>query len=167
MSLWRPTAEEIRQINFCLTKGGRQDVTKAILGSLDHSAKLLTPPQSEQKSSGDLLEVRVRLREALLRPGSSPDCRRRRLQEYQQAVDNTFVEPLLERAMQASDPNERSRLGGLAEVNRLLHPSVELYSAKLEREIFRSGLRGDGEVLKTQELMKMFDVLCNLTKGKK
>ena len=165
--LWRPTAAEIRRINLCLIKGNRKDVAKAILDSLDQSAKPLTPSRSDKGSSGDFLESRARFREALLRPGSSQDYLQRRLREYQEAVDSTFVKPVFDRAIGESDPDERCRLGGLAAVNRLLHPSVELYSAKLEREITRSGLRGNGEALKIGELMKMFDVLYRLTKEDK
>ena len=85
--------------------------------------------------------------EALLRPGGRGHERRRRLREYQQAVDTTFVKPLLERAAQEMDPHKRSRLGGLAAVNRLLHPAVELYAARLEREITKAGLHSDGGTL--------------------
>jgi hypothetical protein len=165
--LWRPTMREIRRIGFCLTKGNRKDVTKAILDSLDQSAKSLTPSESGTRPLGDLLASRARLRQVLLRPGAGPEHRRRRLREYQRAVDNTFVEPLLARAGNESDLDERSRLGGLAAVNRLLHPSVELYSAKLEQEIARTGLRGDGPMFQTQELMKMFDVLYKFAKESK
>ncbi len=165
--VWQPAAAEIRRIAFCLTKGSRKDVTKAILDSLDQSGVRLTPCQREKGSSGDLLESRARLREALSRPGSGADCRRRQLREYQQAVDSTFVDPVLKCAVGESDSDERSRLGCLAAVNRLLHPSVELYSAKLEREITRGGLRGSGEGLQTRELLKIFDVVYKLTKERK
>ena len=39
------------------------------------------------------------------------------------------------------------------------HPSAELYLAKLEREIVSNGPRGDGDVLKAKDLMKLFDLL--------
>ena len=74
------------------------------------------------------------------------------------------MEPVLERAARESDPDERSRLAGLAAINRVLHPNVELYVAKLEREIARSGLRGNEAVPKTHELTKVFDVLYKYTK---
>ena len=164
--VWRPSLEEIRQIHFCLTHGQRTDVTRAILRSLDQSTSPLAPP-SEKGPVNDLVTSRARLRAVLLRPGSSPGQRRRRLREFQEAADGTFVEPVLERAANALDPDERSRLGGLAAVNRVLHPTVEVYAAKLERGIVRAGLRGAADVPDTRELMRMLDILYKLTKRDK
>ena len=167
VSVWRPAAAEIRRIMYCLTNGNRKDVRQAILSSLDQSAKPLAPSASDKGSHGSLLQTRARLRKALRRPESNPAYRRRRLSEYQQSVDRTFVDPLLELAGGESDLDKRSRLGALAAVNRLLHPSVELFAAELEKQITRGGLHGDAEVLKTGELMKIFDLLFKFTKKEK
>ena len=73
----------------------------------------------------------------------------------------------LERATVESDLNERSRLAGLAEVNRILHPTVALHLARLEKEIVRSGLRGDTKVFEIGGLMKAFDALHKLSQESK
>ncbi len=165
--LWRPTPLEIRRIALCLTSGARRDVLEAICESIDSSGKPLAPPPSDKDSSGSLLESRTRFRAALLQPDGNPEQRRRRLRDYQAAVENTFVRPMLERAASESDADERSRLGGLAAANRLLHVNVELYWAKFEREIARKGVRGVGEMPETRELMKMFDIVYKFSQGKK
>jgi hypothetical protein len=162
--VWRPTAEEVRQIAICLWNGRRKDVVKAILRSINQSGKPLAAAASEAGSIDDFLEARAALRESLLRPASNPDYRRRRLHDYQQAVDRCFVQPILARAAQQHDPDDRSRLAGLAAANRLLHPSIELYCAKLEKEIAKTGLRGDGALPQTRELTRILDVVYRLTK---
>ena len=77
-----------------------------------------------------------------------------------------FVSPFLERAAAERFPNERSRLASLAGVNALLHPMVELYLAKIQLEIIRSGQRCDLAALDNKPLMKLFQVLCSLAKGR-
>jgi hypothetical protein len=165
--VWRPAAAEIRRIKYCLTQGKRKDVVKTILVSLDQSAKPLADSPHAPKSGRTLSETRVRFQEALLRPGSNPAYRRRRLQAFQQAVDRALVEPLLERAADESDPDERSRLAALAALNRLLHPHVELALAKFAKEMTKNGLRGDAAVLDVRDLVKLFDRVYRLTKEKK
>ena len=71
---------------------------------------------------------------------------------------------MLDRAARESDPDERSRLGGLAAINRLLHPTRRCL-AGLEKTIARKGLRGG--LPDARELMKQFDVLHKLTQRKK
>ena len=77
------------------------------------------------------------------------------------------MEPLLERAAGELDPDERSRLAALAEVNRLLHPHVELSLAKFAKDLTKKGLRGDEELRDLRSLIKIFDVLYRLTKEAK
>jgi hypothetical protein len=165
--LWRPEMADIQQIAKCLEIGDGSDVIEAILRNLDQSAKALAKSDDEPESSGSLSEIRLRLREVLLRPGSSPDRRRQQLRKYQRAVEEAYVNPVLELAAAESDPDKRSRLAAMAEANRLLHPSVMLYSARLEKEISLRGLHGDWKALDSCALMKIFDALYKLTKGKK
>jgi hypothetical protein len=162
--VWRPTMAEIQKISLCLRSGNERDVTKAILSSLDQSAKPLSPSQDNKEPSGGFLEARARFHEALLRPGGSSDNRRRRLREYQQAVESTFVEPVLKLAAEERDPKRRSQLAGLAGVNQMLHPAVELYLAKREKEVAKKGLRADGQDGAVRELLRMYETLFKFTK---
>ena len=161
--LWQPTTREIHALARCQKVGSKADVVQAILSNIDQSANPLAPSKNRQESSIDILKTGARLRKSLLSPESSPAQRRRALRDFQRAVDDLFVNPYLDRA--AADPQlmTRSRLAGLAQVNRLLHPSVMLHLARLEKEISRNGLRGDGKALDIRGLLKLFDVLGTLS----
>ena len=160
--IWRPTAGEVHRIAYCLAKGDRKDVRKAILASLRGSSQLLGLTQGETDEPVSLLEARARLREALLRPGGKSGERRRRLRQHQEAIDNALVRPLLEEAAAEFDPMRRSQLAALAGVNQMLHPAVELYLAGQEKEVAKRGLRAGGQNPAIQDLMKMFDAVSKL-----
>jgi len=167
VSVWRPTVAEIQQITFALSKGVQHDVVQAILKSIDQSAQPVIPSARDQGTPGDFLQARARLHEALARPRSGPNYRRRRLQAYQKAVDKNFVEPLLLRAAEESNPQEGSRLAVLAEINRLLYPSLALYAARLEREIIRTGPSGKEDSLQNKDVMKLFELVYRFTKERR
>jgi hypothetical protein len=49
----------------------------------------------------------------------------------------------------------------------LLHPTVELHLAKLEKETVNAGLGGSSEASGLKELIKLFDVVYRFTKGRR
>lgn len=161
---WRPTAADLQKIIFSLANGTRKDVQRAIVNSLRGSAKLMGQSQDEQDEPCSLTEARARLREVLVRPGSRPAERRRRLRHYRQALAGGLVDPLLQQAAEEPDPTRRSRLAALAGLNEVLHPTVELFLANQEKEIAKQGLKADAQKSSVRDLMKMFDTACKLTK---
>lgn len=165
VSVWQPDTAEIRSLAKCLEVGGRKAVIDAILSSLDQSAKPLAPSESQQKVADGVQATGARLRKALLRSDGTPAQRRKQWREYLRAVDDALVTPLLELAEMESDLDERSRLAGLAQINRLLHSNAMCYLAKLEKEIATHGLRGDGNAYEAQGVTKLLDVLYRFTKG--
>ena len=157
--VWRPSETDLQRIVFCLTKGNRRHVRKAIEASLRSNAKLINQAQVNVEEPSTLPETRARLREALLRPGGKPGERRRWLRRHQQAIDDIFVTPFLEQAIAEPDPQKRSQLAGLAGINQVVYPAVEVYLAKREKELARRGLNADGQGTDVRDLMKMFDIL--------
>ena len=111
------------------------------------------------EDAGNLPEIRARLRDALLRPGGQPSERRRWLRRHQRAIEDLFVTPFLEQAAAELDPQKRSQLAGLAGINQLVHPAVEVYLAKREKDLANRGLRAQPQSNEVKDLMKMFDIL--------
>jgi len=167
MFVWRPTVADVRRIACCLQMGSQKHVRNAILISLRGSSQLLGLTHGETDDCLSLLEARIRLREALLRPGGRSSERRRRLRQHQEAVESALVNPLLEEAASEFDPKRRSRLAALAGINRILYPAVELYLAGKEKEVAKRGLRAGGQDPAIQDLVKMFDAVSKLCKESK
>jgi hypothetical protein len=161
--LWQPPQKDLRRIRYCLSIGERKDVQDSIFGSLRRSAKLVTQAEGDADAPSGLLETRRRLQEALLRSGTSPADRRRRLQLYRHAIDASLVAPLVEQATAELDPKKRSHLAGLAQINQVLYPAVELYMAKRDKEVAKRGVDAWDAVSDVRDLMKMFDILFKFT----
>lgn len=162
--VWRPAAQELRQIAYCVSNGSRKDVRRALLASLRHSAKLVAQSTDTPKPQQTLLEARARLRKALLRAGGNSDEVRRRLREYQRAIHETFVAPLMESAVEEPDLQKRSQLAALASINQMLHTEVEFYLAIQAKAVTHKGLRSDSHDSGLRDLLKMFDILFRFAK---
>jgi hypothetical protein len=78
-------------------------------------------------------------------------------------MDAAFVIPLIEQAAAEPDPKRRSHLAGLARINEVLFPAVELYLAKREKEVAKRGVEAWDQVSDVRDLMKMFDTLFKFT----
>ncbi len=161
--LWRPSHAQLRRIAYCLDNADRQDVQRAIVASIRGDSKLTSHGRSEVDEPGNLLEAQASLQEALLRSGTNPAVRRRRLRQHRQAVDSAFVTPLLELSAEEPDLKRRSRLAGLAHINQLLHPAVELHLAKHDKEVAKRGVEAWDQVSDVRDLMKLFDMLFKFT----
>ena len=157
--VWRPAEEDLQRIVFCLSKGSRKHVRKAIKASLRRNSKLVSHTQEDVKDAENLQEIRARLRDALLRPGVQPGERRRCLRRHQRAIEDLFVTPFLEQAAAELDPQKRSQLAGLAGINQLVHPAAEVYLAKREKDLANRGLRAQPQSNEIKDLMKMYDIL--------
>jgi hypothetical protein len=157
--VWRPAEEDLQRIVFVLSKGSRKHVRKAVIASLRRNSKLVSHTQEDVEDAGKLPEIRARLRDALLRPGGQPSERRRCLRRHQRAIEDMFVTPFLEQAAAELDPQKRSQLAGLAGINQLVHPAVEVYLAKREKDLANRGLRAQLQSNEVKDLMKMFDIL--------
>ncbi len=162
--VWRPTLTEVRAIADTVRIGRSQDVVQAIQGSLEQSCTPLAPDPVESDSQASMLQCGRRLNEVLVRPDSTRDLRRRRVRAYRDAIEERIVKPLLLRAADVQDCNERNRLIGLAELCRSLYPAAATQRAKLERELVERGLSGDGEALDFRGVLKGFDTLCKMLK---
>ena len=134
---WRPSPKDLRRISDCLSIGEPRNVQRAILGSLRRSSGLATQADGDVDESSSLLATRTRLQEALSRSSTSPSERRRRLRLHREAVDTAFVTPVLEQAVEEPDPKRRSHLAGLARINQVLFPAVDLYLAKRDKDAAR------------------------------
>ena len=161
--VWRPTQGQFERIKYCLANAERKDLQKAIVTSLRSSVQPLGQPGNDGSVSGSFREVRARFQEALSRPSMSPAERRRRLHHYQQAVEQALVAPVIEQAKREVDPKRRSRLAGLARINQMLYPAVELHLATYEKEVAKRGVRAQHELSDVRDLMKMFDLLYKFT----
>jgi hypothetical protein len=161
--LWRPSPKDLRRISDCLSIGERRNVQRAILGSLRCSSGLATQADGDVDEPSSLLETRTRLQEALSRSSTSPGERRRRLRLHREAVDTAFVTPVLEQAVEEPDPKRRSHLAGLARINEVLFPAVELYLARRDKEVAKRGVEAWDHVSDVRDLMKMFDTLFKFT----
>lgn len=157
--VWRPTSLDVREIADCLRIGRLQDVVQIIQGSLEQSCTPLASDSAESSSQASLLECERRLNNVLLRPDSSRTRRRRSIRAYCQAVEEGIVKPLLSKAADAADFNEKNRLVGLAELCRLLYPATATHRARFEKELVERGLSGDREALDLRGLLKGFDTL--------
>jgi hypothetical protein len=161
--LWRPAQDDLRRIDYCLAKGQRKHLQRAIIASLRRNAESVTQVQGDADESSSLLATRTRLQEALSRSSTSPGERRRRLRLHREAIDTAFVTPVLEQAVEEPDPKRRSHLAGLARINQVLFPAVDLYLAKRDKEVAKRGAEAWDQVSDVRDLMKMFDTLFKFT----
>lgn len=162
--VWRPTSTDVRAIAGCLRIGQLQDVVQVIQGSLEQNCTPLASDPAESNSQVSMLECERRLNDVLLRPDSSRARRRRCIRAYRQAVEEQIVKPLLSRAADVQDLNEKNRLMGLAELCRSLYPVTATHRARFERELVERGLSGDGEALDFRGFLKGFDTLGKMLK---
>ena len=160
--VWRPTSLDVRAIANGLRIGQLSDVVQIIQGSLEQSCTPLASDSAESSSQASLLECERRLNNVLLRPDSSRSRRRRSIRAYRQSIEAAIVKPLLSRATEVQDLNEKNRLMGLAELCRLLYPATATHRARFEKELVERGLSGDGEALDLRGLLKGFDTLGKL-----
>jgi hypothetical protein len=162
--VWQPTTTEIEGLAKCLQLGGKSDVVAAISSSLAHSSTPLAPEPAEANPVADLLKIEKRLHAALMNPETGRTRLRRLLRKQRQGVDESIVKPLLEKAQDESDPEERIRLTALAQFTGTLRSTTVSHAARLEKEISDHGLRGDGKAFDVQGLAKAYDVLLKLCK---
>lgn len=164
--LWMPETRELQTIANIVAIGGRKNVARAILESLDQSAKPLVASEETEVSIEEFSELSAKLRAELRRSSSNRGRVRRLLREFQIAVNKIHVQPILEMADQTSDVKEKSRLAGLVQLNEILHPTIMSYSAKLARSIAQDSSLTTGMLLENREVMKLFDALDKLTRSK-
>ena len=164
--VWTPAIEDVERVKFCLANSGREQVRAAILDSLDGGLVQATDTEDQFTLPNDLPGIWTALRETSLHGSRNSRLEKQLWDEYERMIHVELVEPLVRQAQQEPDPENRARLLGIAVINRLLHPTAELYSANLTRQVRKTGIRKarlvDGREL--APVTKLLDQLFNLLK---
>lgn len=165
--VWAPTGQDIQAIGRCAALGTRDDVVAAILESLDGRAKPLALSQKNLLRLTGLAKATADLRRELLRSHSTASSRRKMVRRVGDEVELAFAGPLLAKAAAETDPEERMRLTTLAGTERILTPTLVRVAARLEQDLERNGVSGDGAIADIVALTKLVDAKSKLMKREK
>jgi hypothetical protein len=141
------------------------DVSSIVgFGEEEEKPKQLGPPTDYPTALARLQAARFDENKSI---PTGPDERKRVWQSCQRLLYEQVVGPLMEDAMAAANPIERTLRLGVAELSHVFHIQTVLLAEKLNRQIAERGIdRVDAlpeEQLKN--LMAMADRLLNITKG--
>ena len=150
MFLWTPTKGNIERVTFCLAKATCEDVQAGFLESMDERRVEITSTEEIFARPKDLIEAIGRLREVLLHRTGNRKLKRHVLAEYAAMLETELITPLIQQALETMDPIQRSRLLAIANMNRIVHPATEVYSAAFAQRIAKSGVRKAGSIMTTE-----------------
>ena len=176
LGLWLPEGEEIERLRFFAENrqtdlfretmlDSAYDVSSIVgFGKEEEKPKQLGPPTDYPTALARLQAARFDENKSI---PTGPDERKRVWQSCQRLLYEQVVGPLMEDAMAAANPIERTLRLGVAELSHVFHTQTVLLAEKLNRQIAERGIdRVDAlpeEQLKN--LMAMADRLLNITKG--
>lgn len=166
--VWRASEEDLERFRFCLEHASREHVRAALLKSMEGMIPATEPPE-DCSSVSSLVEAHRRLDEMASDPLVDGQWRKELWADYERALDNDLVEPLLREAARHTEPEERVRLSTLANLTRVLGPEAIRISQKLGRQVVRGRSRKVEPVTEKEwdRMLKMFEKVIALTKGDK
>lgn len=143
VSVWTPTIEECRRIEFCLKNGSLGHLQEAVRVSLEETSVLI--PGSAETRPPDR-QVSVTLLKSH-RPGVDGKDREAKLwRDVEVAIDRDIIEPLRRAAMASTDPMRRNQGLMAAETSRLLQLQLVRQDVLFARSVRDSGLDHCGSI---------------------
>ena len=169
MYSWKPTREGVERVRYLIRGYTRDDVRTALLDSTDGALVQLTGTEEDRELPEDLPGIVAMLRQNQLDRPHSRKLERQLWAKYEAEIEKLLVSPLIQQALEAMNPTERSRLFAIAGVNRIVHPAAEVFAADFARRIAKVGIRKAGSIIgtKLEPLLKFYTILLNLIKAGK
>jgi hypothetical protein len=165
--LWKPSEKHLKQLGYQLQYQDVNQVRAWLLNCMAESATAMNAnPRVKRPPARTLVEA-FRAWQLAERNWMNPVVRQKAYEQLCELIDRQRFDPLVEEALQASDPLERNAGLALAETSRLLQPLVMLLTEKIRRSIAEKGTRA-GSILTKEELTQVLglsDRLLALTEG--
>ena len=120
--MWRPSIEEMKRFEFCITHAGFQRARAAILASVESSTVQLIVHRRTDESPKNLAEALEKLRSLRSRPKRDSEDERRAWEQIQRLIQTESVAPLQEAAADIVDPIEREFWRLAAMNGQILYP---------------------------------------------
>lgn len=137
VGVWRPTEDELEDVESCIHHGEVQQARQLLLQSAEDYRYALhdwdDQPWLPKEPTSDYLAARRHLRQTQRRHArgqATDDEIRQASEEFEDAVHVHLLDPLIEQGMSNSEPRERNLAVALADVCRQLHglsPTLSQY----------------------------------------
>jgi len=163
--LWKPSEEHLKQLGYRLVYQNVNKVRAWLLDSMEEDARAIDADLIVKRSPAPTIDDAFRAWQQAERNPTNQFGRQKAYDQYCELVDRQRFDPLVEEALQTSDPLERNAELALAETSRLLQPQVQLLTEKIRRSIGEKGTR-EGSILTKEELesvLALSDRLIALT----
>jgi hypothetical protein len=162
--VWQPEEADLRRIGFRLAHGSRSEVAESVLECAEASARPIGDLEARPTRASGLPVAAKKLRAVLVRSESRSAERRRAWRNYERALHDALVAPLLAAADDARGPAERDRFTNWAVNTRILHPAAELVLAQLEKLIVQGGLRGGEPLPGIAQLLRLQEMQLKIAR---
>lgn len=165
--IWKPTKKHLEQLAYRLKYQNVDHVCDGLLNVMEQDSSTIEQASFPKPSPAQTISEAYRAWQKAERNSMNPNGSQKAFEQLCEMHDRQRIDPLVEEAMQASDPLERNAELALAEVSRLLQPIVLLLTEKIRRSIGEKGTRV-GSVVSKEEMASVLaqtDRLIALTKG--
>jgi hypothetical protein len=165
--LWKPSQSYLKQLGYQLEYQDVKLVRAGLLNSMAEDATAMDADLSVKRPPARTIVEAYRAWQLAERNPMNPVGRQKAYEQLFELLDRQRFDPLLEEALQASNPLERNAELALAETSRLLQPLAQVLTEKIRRSIAEKGTRA-GSIITKEELeqvLALSDSLLALTHG--
>lgn len=144
IEIWKPSEQHVEQLRFCLSRGSRQDVRRALLASLAEQREwLIERPKDRPKPSPMYAAAAAEWTAASIGDELSGSFEQAAWKTLLQIYEQDVISPLLKQAQEMADPVSRTLVVTAANLSRVVHSQSLLLTKKFRKEVHRNAPSAD------------------------
>jgi len=167
LGMWKPSEKRLKGLGYRLQYQNVKRIRAELLNSMDEDATAMELNLLIKRSPAPTYIDAYRAWQQAERNSMNQFGRQKAYDQFCELVERQRFDPLVEEALQASDPLERNAELALAETSRLLQQQVQVLTENIRRSISEKGTRA-GDILTKEQLesvLALSDCVIDLTKG--